>query len=140
MPPGSPSKLATYAESSAGWRSSTSATPVIRKRHPPQDRGLYAPDQLIPGRRDQPLVGRMINPRWLHGESMHTEIGVAARRIDVDLDAGRDCYLKVPQVGRTLLAACGLPERGERRASLVQVELPAIPAVSNSNGTAMGGD
>src|SRR5260370_38931818 len=140
MPPGSPSKLATYAESSSGSRSSTSATSAIHKRHPPQDRGLYAPDQLIPGRRDQPLHGRMINPRWLHGESMHTEIGVAARRIDVDLDAGRDCYLKVPQVGRTLLAACALPDRGERRASLVQVELPGRPARSKPKGSPMGGD
>src|SRR5258708_168012 len=140
MPPGSPSKLATYAESSSGSRSSTSATSAIHKTHPPQDRVLYPADQLIAGRRDQPLHRRIINPRWLQGESMHTEIGVAARRIDVDLDAGRDCYLKVAQVGRPPLGAWGLPERGERRASLVQVELPAIPAVSNSNGTAMGGD
>jgi len=102
MPPGSPSKLATYAESSSGSRSSTSATSAIHKRHPPQDGGLYAADQLIAGRRDQPLHGRMINPRWLHGESMHAEIGVATRRIDVDLDAGRDCYLKVAQVGRSV--------------------------------------
>jgi len=33
---------------------------------------------------------------------MHAEIGVATRRIDVDLDAGRDCYLKVAQVGRSV--------------------------------------
>ncbi|SRR5258708_312268 len=82
MPPGSPSKLATYAESSSGSRSSTSATSAIHKTHPPQDRVLYPADQLIAGRRDQPLHRRIINPRWLQGESMHTEIGVAARRID----------------------------------------------------------
>src|SRR5258708_34115571 len=109
MPPGSPSKLATYAESSSGSRSSTSATSAIHKGHPPQDGGLHAADQLIAGRRDQPLHGRRINPRWLHGESMHAVIGVATRRIDVDIAAGRHCYLKVPESGRTLLAACGVP-------------------------------
>src|SRR5260370_38789320 len=113
MPPGSPSKLATYAESSSGSRSSTSATSAIHKTHPPQDRVLYPADQLIAGRRDQPLHRRIINPRWLQGESMHTEIGVAARRIDADLDAGRDCHPKVAQGGRTLLAAGGRPARGE---------------------------
>src|SRR5258708_13756454 len=129
MPPGSPSKLATYAESSSGSRSSTSATSAIHKTHPPQDRVLYPADQLIAGRRDQPLHRRIINPRWLQGESMHTEIGVAARRIDVDLDAGRACYLKVAHVGPTLLAAWASPNDCYPLPSLVQYAFPAIPAV-----------
>src|SRR5260370_4075929 len=98
MPPGSPSKLATYAESSSGSRSSTSATSAIHKRHPPQDGGLYAADQLIAGRRDQPLPDRMINPRCLHGESMNAEMGVATRPIDVALDSGVDCYFEGRQM------------------------------------------